>query len=109
MRRHERFEWDAGKARKNLAKHGVSFEDARIVLRDMWADQFHLEEYDDDHSEMEDRWKTTASDPQDRGLVLVIIWTQRQDIQHGSLTRIISARHATPTEKKRYEYEIHTQ
>jgi uncharacterized DUF497 family protein len=31
---HENFEWDEQKARKNLRKHGVSFDDAALVLAD---------------------------------------------------------------------------
>ena len=34
MRLHEHFEWDADKARKNLRKHRVSFDDAALVLAD---------------------------------------------------------------------------
>lgn len=32
-----RFEWDAAKARKNLLKHGVSFEEASTVYHDPLA------------------------------------------------------------------------
>lgn len=35
-----RFEWDDGKAIVNLAKHGVSFEEATEVFFDPFADEF---------------------------------------------------------------------
>jgi uncharacterized DUF497 family protein len=31
------FEWDEAKARSDLAKHGVSFEAARLVFEDVFA------------------------------------------------------------------------
>ena len=48
------FDWDANKARSNLAKHGVSFRLATSVFRDALA----LTIFDDDHSDDEDRWVT---------------------------------------------------
>jgi uncharacterized DUF497 family protein len=53
----------------------------------------------------EDRFITTASHPRNRDLVLVISWTER-DSKSGPLTRILSARRATPAERRRYEAEI---
>lgn len=32
-----RFEWDTSKAKSNLAKHGVSFEEASTVFGDPWS------------------------------------------------------------------------
>jgi uncharacterized DUF497 family protein len=46
MMLHDSFEWDQDKAQKNLKKHGVSFEDAALVLADEEGDRFHVEEYD---------------------------------------------------------------
>ena len=43
---HENFEWHEAKAQKNLKKHGVSFDDAALVLSDEAGDVFHVEEYD---------------------------------------------------------------
>jgi uncharacterized DUF497 family protein len=45
------FEWDPSKARANLRKHGVSFDEAATVLRD----HLGITIYDPDHSEGEDR------------------------------------------------------
>ena len=44
------FEWDEDKARRNLAKHGVSFEEASTVF----SDPFELMIHDPLHSEDED-------------------------------------------------------
>ena len=47
-----RFEWSPAKARANLKKHGVSFEEAQSIFYDEYARQF----FDDDHSGHEDRF-----------------------------------------------------
>src|SRR6266852_6200108 len=98
---HDHFEWDEGKAQKNLKKHGVSFDDAALVLADEDGNVFHLEEYDRQHSTGEDRYVTTASHPNDRRIVLVIAWTDRSTAL-AKVTRIISARAGTPAERRRY-------
>ena len=48
------FEWDTDKAKTNLMKHDVSFEDAASIFRDPKA----LTLFDDSHSEDEERWIT---------------------------------------------------
>ena len=102
---HVNFEWDEDKAEKNLKKHRVSFDDAALVLADEDADIFHVEEYDREYSTAEDRYITTASHPDDRSIVLVIAWTDRST-EDAKITRIISARVATPAERRRYVKEI---
>ena len=105
MRLHDNFEWDPAKAARNLRKHGVSFDDAARVLADKKATKYHAEEFDEEHSEEEDRYITTASHPDDREIVLVIAWTDRSD-EKEKWTRIISARPATESERKSYGDEI---
>jgi uncharacterized DUF497 family protein len=105
MMLHDNFEWDQNKARRNLIKHGVSFDDAALVLADEAGDALHVEEYDAGHSVGEDRYVTTASHPDDRSIVLVIAWTDRSTTA-AKVTRIISARAAKPAERKRYVQEI---
>lgn len=105
MRLHHSFEWDAAKAKANAEKHGVSFDDAAVVLLDVDGDRYHLEEYDDAHAMDEDRWITTASHPLDRGIVMRIVWTPHTD-EDEDATRVISARMATRRERKDYEEEI---
>jgi uncharacterized DUF497 family protein len=89
---------------QNLRKHAVSFDDAALVLADDHADVFHVEEYDEQHSAGEDRYVTTASHPDDRTIVLVIAWTDRST-ENAKVTRIISARAATPAERRSYAKE----
>ncbi|MFN9616973.1 MAG: BrnT family toxin [Dolichospermum sp.] len=43
------FEWDTQKAKSNLSKHNVSFEEAQTVF----DDQLYVDFYDPDHSEDE--------------------------------------------------------
>jgi uncharacterized DUF497 family protein len=99
---HKEFEWDAPKADSNFKKHKVSFGVAARVLRDDCAGEFHIETVDEEHSDEEERWITTASHPADRQLILRIVWTMRPP----SVTRIISARPVTPIERRNYEEEI---
>ena len=85
-------EWDPDKAIRNLAKHGVSFQEAATVFGDPLA----LTYYDPDHSEEEDRFITFGHSSD--GRLLVVSHTDR-----GDKTRIISARRATRKERKAYE------
>jgi uncharacterized DUF497 family protein len=88
------FEWDPRKARSNLRKHGVSFEEAATVFSDALSFT-----YDDEiHSRTERRYATLGLSNQ--GHVLVVAHTMRSEY-----VRIISAREATPREKRWYEKE----
>ena len=88
------FEWDERKARTNLKKHGVRFEEAASVFRDPLS----LTVADSEHSESEDRFLDVGMSEQ--GRLLVVSYTER-----GSLIRIISCRQAMPLERKAYEKE----
>ena len=46
------YEWDEAKARGNLEKHGVSFEEASSVF----ADPLYIDFYDPEHSDEEQRF-----------------------------------------------------
>jgi len=85
------FEWDESKAAANLANHGVSFEEAATVFDDPLLVDF----YDPDHSDEEHRYLIIGESR--RGNLLVVSYTERPKI------RIISARHATRSERKAYE------
>ena len=88
------FEWHSRKAAANLRKHGVSFEEAAMVFSDILSFT-----YDDEaHSQAERRYATLGISNQ--GRLLVVAHTTR-----GEQIRIISAREATPTERKWYEEE----
>ena len=88
-----RFEWDPGKGRTNVKKHGVGFEEAVTVFDDPFA----LVAPDPKHSKLEEReWIIGESD---RG-ILVVVYTKRD---RGDICRIISARRASRKERKNYE------
>jgi uncharacterized DUF497 family protein len=91
-----KFGWDAVKAASNLRKHGVSFDEAKTVFQN----RMYLQDYDTDHSSLEDRWTTIGVSEKSR--VLVVMTTER----HGNVIWIISARKATRIEAQRYEEEI---
>lgn len=86
------FEWDPEKDAQNLAKHGVSFEEASSVFGDPLA----LTIGDPDHSHDEERFLTTGSSFRQR--VIIVAHTDRAD-----RIRIISAREVTATERQIYE------
>jgi uncharacterized DUF497 family protein len=92
-----RFAWDRAKAESNVRKHKVAFEEAVSVFYNPLAVTFP----DPDHSDGEIRLLTFGYSRHDR--LLVVAHTESEDV-----VRIISARVATPREKKRYEAKIPT-
>ena len=91
------FEWEPVKARANVNKHGVSFEEASSVFKDPMA----LTIFDDDHSSDEDRWITLGS--ASRKCYVVVVHTYRDEVGATVTIRMISARLATKHEIKQYE------
>lgn len=87
------FEWDNKKAKGNLKKHGVSFEEAQSVFFDDSAIQF----WDDSHSKKEERFLMLGLSNTLR--VLLVVHCYREN---DSTIRIISARKATKAERKEY-------
>jgi uncharacterized protein len=88
-----RFEWDDDKAKGNLKKHKVSFDEASTVFGDALAKIFS----DEKHSSEEIREIIVGHSILDR-LLLVSFTERRRDV-----IRIISARVATRNERKSYE------
>ncbi|AFZ50611.1 BrnT family toxin [Dactylococcopsis salina] len=88
------FEWNLEKARKNFNKHKVSFQEAATVFNDPLSLTFP----DPDHSIGESRYIIIGISS--LGQVLVIAHTERR-----TNIRIISARKATPKERRFYEQE----
>ncbi len=86
------FEWDEKKAKSNIKKHGVTFDEAMTVLQD----EFSLTIHDIAHSTTEDRFVDIGLSSS--GQVLVVIYTER-----GNNIRILSCRKATTQERKVYE------
>jgi len=87
-----RFAWDPQKARDNLRKHGVGFEEALTVFRDPLA-RIHA---DPGHSQSETREILVGHS--DRMRLLLVSFAAR-----GETVRIISARKATRSERNDYE------
>jgi uncharacterized protein len=94
-----RFEWDPAKAKSNIQKHGVSFDEAVTVFKDPLAFIFD----DEAHSEEEQR-EIIIGISALRRMILVCFVERLEDI-----VRIISARPATRQEIKDYEENAHTQ
>ena len=86
------FTWDARKNAANLRKHGIEFREAATVFYDPFSTTFP----DDSHSVEEQRFVTIGSSARVR--ILVIAHTEE-----GDTIRIISARRATPGERRFYE------
>ena len=85
-------EWNARKARENLRKHGVSFEEASSVF----FDPLSVTGDDPDHSVSERRLVTFGVSSS--GRLLAVAHTEKEDV-----IRIISARQTTRAERKLYE------
>ena len=87
-----RFEWDPQKATRNLAKHGVPFEEAATVFGDPLG---HITS-DPRHSVSEERFVLLGFSRRQR--LLAVMFAER-----AQAIRIISARRATPRERRDYE------
>ena len=86
-----RFEWDPGKALRNLGKHGVSFEEAASAF----GDPLGLIVSDPRHSVEEERLVLLGLSRERR--LLAVMFTER-----GDGVRLISARRATSRERRDY-------
>ncbi len=86
------FEWDEEKNRKNINKHGISFEAATGVF----FDENRIERIDLSHSYEEERFFTIGKVES----ILFVVFTERKDN-----IRIISARRATKEEENEYYKE----
>ena len=85
-------EWDPKKAKSNLRKHGVSFEEAATALSDPMA----ATGVDPDHSITEDRYVTFGVS--EKGRLLVLSHTEEKET-----IRIMSARKASKGDRELYE------
>jgi uncharacterized DUF497 family protein len=87
-----KFEWDPRKARRNLRKHGIDFDEATTIF----ADTLSITIPDPDHSADEERWLTIGLSNRQR--LLVVVHTEEEET-----IRIISARMADRLERRKYE------
>lgn len=88
-----RFEWDEDKAKSNLKKHKVSFEEAKTVFHDENARLIP----DPEHSEEEDRFILMGLSTGVKMLVVCHCYRESEQV-----IRIISARKATKQEMSFY-------
>lgn len=90
------FEWDTNKAKSNLIKHGIRFEDAVLVF----DDPYHLS-LQDRHENGEFRWQTIGLV---HGLIVIMVAHTVRFESDDEVIRIISARKADRKERSRYEH-----
>lgn len=88
-----RFEWDESKDRLNIVKHAVGFDAARRVFSDP-----HVIVREDRIVEGEERLQAIGYVER----VLLVVHTVREE-GLGAIIRIVSARKATPAERRLYE------
>ena len=91
---HIQLEWDKNKNSRNIQKHGVSFEEEKIVFHDENSRLIS----DPDHSSAEERFVLLGFSGTNRLLIIVHCYKQNDEI-----IRIISARKANKTEKTIYQ------
>ncbi len=85
------YEWDEAKAELNLKNHSVSFEETTLVFEDFFA----LEQFDDEHSNIDEQRFIRLGLANDK--VLFVVYTMRGE--NPEFYRIISARIATKDEE----------
>lgn len=88
------FEWDEEKNRRNKRKHKITFEAARAIFFDPTALTIRNRVVAG-----EERWKTIG---RARDAVLSVIHTLEEE-DADEIIRLISARKATPSERRLYE------
>lgn len=87
------FQWDDNKARINSEKHGITFQEAKTVFYDEFADQF----FDQKNSGEEDRFLLLGRSVHSRVLMVCHCYRESDEV-----IRIISARKATKSETRFY-------
>ncbi len=93
------FEWNEEKAKTNLRKHKISFEEAESVF-----DDTHLLTFPDDiHSIDEERFISIGYSNVNR--VLLVVHTEETENDKQIIVRIISCRKATALEREIYEQQ----
>jgi uncharacterized DUF497 family protein len=93
-----RVAWDNAKNETNKTKHGIDFETAQLIFDDPFCITF-VERVADG----EERWHAIGSI--EKIIVLVVVHTYREENSE-EVIRILSARRATPKERKLYDQAI---
>jgi hypothetical protein len=95
------FAWDPAKAEANVHSHGVAFEEAATT----WLDPRAIERFDEEHSEVEDRWLRIGAGL--RGALLVV-WSTERATGGQPVIRIIGARRTERKERMLYARQSRT-
>lgn len=90
------FDWDPEKAAENERKHAVTFAEAKSIF----SDQNGLDVFDEEHSQVEDRFLRIGLS--DSGRLLVAVYAG-DDSGPDTFVRLISARAATRSEVSQYQ------
>ena len=91
-----KFTWDEEKAKENIEKHGISFELACWAL----LNRVYVAEEQEEEDGEQRIAQIAFPRSRDCSSLLFVVYTGRADSQ-----RIITARKAVSTERKRYEEE----
>lgn len=89
------FEWDENKNKINIEKRGISFEVAKLIFNDP-----NILSIIDDRYSVDERWISLGNAA---GITILYVAHTYEEDQYGEeVIRIISARKATKSERKRY-------
>jgi hypothetical protein len=91
------FEWDENKAKSNVRKHKITFEEAKTVFNDPFLITFP----DEQNSQDEKRFISIGATNVKR--VLLVVHTENEMNGNDILIRIISCRKPTVAERRFYE------
>ena len=94
------FEWNEGKAKSNLRKHKIGFEEAEAIFNDPFVVTFA----DEFHSLEEERFISLGLSNVNR--ILLVVHTETSKNADVLLVRIISCRKATVLERNIYEEQF---
>ena len=94
------FHWNPEKAKENLKKHHISFQEAASVF----LDEMLYVDKDDVHSWEEERF--TAIGYSKKENILYVCHCYRETVENKDIVRIISARKATTNEINIYNKDI---
>lgn len=94
------FEWNEGKAKSNLRKHKIGFEEAEAIFNDPFVVTFA----DEFHSLEEERFISLGLSNVNR--ILLVVHTETSKNADVILVRIISCRKATVLERNIYEEQF---
>ena len=91
------YEWDKKKARINLAKHKVSFEEGETIF----DDPFLVTYFDELHSDKEEHLISIGISKKER--LLLVVHVEKIATKDFVLVRIVSCRKAASSERRLYE------